>query len=191
MKEKKKTSLWILLIVAVIVIFFGYMVLRMLGIALRANLQHSLRSRVRNVMVVQDNIHMIYFSNITSFASLKLPCRAKIYDIDNSCKKIVFNVYIFPTPKIKFIFSPVTPSGRDLTATINKSNKIRKCFWAFSIPSWFNPELFVVFNDFSRKILSDNEISWYYQCLLKELTSEELEKEKEYRKKKGLSELKK
>ena len=90
---------------------------------------------------------------------------------------------------MNFIFSPVTPAGISIKAIINRKKGGRKYFWAFTESSWLNPYIKVAFDDFTRHGFTDSEISWYYQCKLKDLNSEELEKEKEYRKKKGLPEI--
>ncbi len=189
MNKKRKMPLWVMLIVILFCVCFGYIALRILNVAIIANIQHSLRVAVRKVMVDQTNNPIEYFSNITSIASLKLPCRSKpeVYNINNVRKKIVFQ--IITLQKIKFTFSPITPNGIALVANEN-DNKTRKHFWIFSKPTWITPYTFIVFDDFDRDILPDSEISWYYQCRLKDLSKEELEKEKKYRKEKGLPELK-
>ena len=178
-----------MLIFTTFIILFGYMGLRLWYAAVIIGTHRSMQIEALNIMRSKDNNKIKYFSNTIFLASLKLPYGSKIFDVGNNRKEIIYKEFL--PPKIKFIFSPITPVGISLKANLNENNKRREHFWIFSEPNWFYPVFSLITDNFNREILSDNEISWYYQCLLKDLSSTELEKEKEYRKKKGLPELKK
>ena len=125
-------------------------------------------------------------SNITSLSEL-IPFRED--KVPNNLKITLEDYYKLGfTNQSIYTISSVTPSGKILEFNQNYLEKEKKnYFWLYHY-SCKRYELFFVKgpNDY----LNDDKISWYYQCLLKDLKSEELEKEKEYRKEKGLPELK-
>lgn len=187
MKKRKKSS-WVTILVILLISFFTYNGLRMWYVAAVIDTHRSMQIEALEIMRSQGNNKTKYFSNTIFLTSLKLPSGSKIFDVGNGRKTIIYKEFL--PPKIKFIFTPITPAGRSLKANLNENKKERECFWIFSEPNWFYPYFSLITDNFNREILDENKISWYYQCLLKDLTSEELEKEKKYRKKKGLPKLK-
>ena len=86
---KKKMPLWAIVIIALVVMFFGYNFLGIISITARGIAVDSLIQRARRTTGDQKTLHMEYFSNIISIASLKLPYKIKEYNIDNYRKKFI------------------------------------------------------------------------------------------------------
>jgi len=91
-----------------------------------------------------------------------------------------------------FFLSPTTPSGKILHfKPIGAAPSTKNHFWMY-IPlskTHFTHFEFYLVPGYPI-ILEDDEVSWYYQCIIDNLTSNEFLKEQEYRKEKGLPLLK-
>ena len=131
-------------------------------------------------------------------------CYSNIFSIINTnimpdkkeiLKKIKITIDTNYFYKNRFTFLPITPAGEAIISitgmdweTYEKLPNTKSDYWIWGRIS---KERYIL-KGYGRNVgADDKDISWYYQCSITKLNIAELEKEKEYRKKKGLPELKK
>jgi hypothetical protein len=128
-----------------------------------------------------------YYSNMYSIVNMNfLTNQEKILTIINKILNTNSNY------KRKYIFSPVTPYGESLRCLVDIQTNLpyinmKARYWLWGK---VNKNEYIIATLGRNILVYDKNISWYYQCPLENLSPDELEKEKEYRKEKGLPELK-
>ena len=136
------------------------------------------------------------YSNIFSIKNMNITTSHK--EILKILENTIGTNYFY---KNKYTFSPVTPAGEAIISMVAMDEKSRDKYYKLPFVEpraryWMwgrvRKDLYIFRPLFGRNNMHlDKNISWYYQCPIDCLKPEELVKEKEYRKKKGLPELKK
>ncbi|MCK5852161.1 hypothetical protein KAH27_03940 [bacterium] len=142
---------------------------------------NNARERAINRYGISDSTDLA-----VSNACSRLKSRFK-NELQNIGNKYFFKSDITNIPV--FFLSPTTPSGKILHfKPIGAATPTKNHFWMYVPLSKTRFNFYLVPG--YPITLEDDEVSWYYQCIIDNLTSNEFIKEQEYRKEKELPPLK-